>query len=331
MKPTRRYLIAQTLRVTCAQLGVSTERILARCGLPRDYLDHETRGVDARTWFAMAAAFEQEVDDPDLPLTLGREAARGPLQPALLAFACSPDIATGLERLKLFKPLVVPCDIVIDHNAERFSVRLLPSEPGIKVPPVTAAFEIAFFVAIMRNFTAHEVKPLVIGMPDPGYATDAFHAFVGAPIEQKPLAQFVLSTEDAHRPLVSADTDFYEVIERELLARLDLDKATATRERVQRELIELLPSGRVSIEAVCDRLRTSKRSLQRRLRSEETTFQSVLDETRAELALTYLRDQRLSVEETSYLLAYRDPNSFYRAFQDWTGMTPGQARLAPAG
>jgi AraC-like DNA-binding protein len=25
-------------------------------------------------------------------------------------------------------------------------------------------------------------------------------------------------------------------------------------------------------------------------------------------------------------LAYRDPNSFYRAFQDWTGMTPAQAR-----
>jgi AraC-like DNA-binding protein len=70
----------------------------------------------------------------------------------------------------------------------------------------------------------------------------------------------------------------------------------------------------------------SKRSLQRRLKDEGLTFQAILDDTRADLAMTYLRDQNLSAEEISYLLAYRDPNSFYRAFQDWTGMTPAQAR-----
>ena len=48
------------------------------------------------------------------------------------------------------------------------------------------------------------------------------------------------------------------------------------------------------------------------------------------MALVYLREQKLSTEETSFLLAYRDPNSFYRAFSDWTGMTPAEARAAPS-
>ena len=48
--------------------------------------------------------------------------------------------------------------------------------------------------------------------------------------------------------------------------------------------------------------------------------------TRSELAVSYLSKDELSVEEISHLLAYREPNSFYRAFQSWTGMTPLEAR-----
>ncbi len=42
--------------------------------------------------------------------------------------------------------------------------------------------------------------------------------------------------------------------------------------------------------------------------------------------MAYLSNRDLNTEEISFLLAFRDPNSFYRAFQDWTGMTPLQAR-----
>ena len=68
----------------------------------------------------------------------------------------------------------------------------------------------------------------------------------------------------------------------------------------------------------------------RALALEMETLREILDETRAALALIYLREHKLSAEETSFLLAYRDPNSFYRAFSDWTGMTPAEARAAPA-
>ena len=83
---------------------------------------------------------------------------------------------------------------------------------------------------------------------------------------------------------------------------------------------------RLRADAVCRQMVMSKRSLYRHLAREEVTFQSILDETRTELALHYLRQDDVSVEEISYLLAYSDPNSFYRAFRNWTGMTPLQAR-----
>ncbi|MCP4822157.1 MAG: helix-turn-helix transcriptional regulator [Shimia sp.] len=100
--------------------------------------------------------------------------------------------------------------------------------------------------------------------------------------------------------------------------------------RVRNALIELLPAGQASVDAVCGRLLTSRRSLQRHLSAEGETFQKVLDDTRSDLSMHYLRRGDMSVEEISYLLAYRDPNSFYRAFHGWTGMTPSQARLVEA-
>ena len=83
------------------------------------------------------------------------------------------------------------------------------------------------------------------------------------------------------------------------------------------------------MDCVAGRLGTSKRTLQRRLRSEQTTFQTVLGNTRAALARHYLLETRLSSAEISYLLGFEDPNSFFRAFHGWTGQTAEQFRNRP--
>jgi AraC-like DNA-binding protein len=54
---------------------------------------------------------------------------------------------------------------------------------------------------------------------------------------------------------------------------------------------------------VCAELGVSRRTLQRRLRDEATTFQEILDTTRKDLALRYLTKSTLANEEISFLLA----------------------------
>ena len=70
----------------------------------------------------------------------------------------------------------------------------------------------------------------------------------------------------------------------------------------------------------------STRTLQRRLQDENTSFQQLLDETRRELAMQFLRQKRMTLLEIAYLLGFADPSNFFRAFKRWFGMPPGQFR-----
>lgn len=329
MTQSRLYKIAANVRMTCNQLQISEARILERCRLPSDYLDSDERGVDTQTFLSVIEAFARECPDPDLPLRLGQSGTCGPFQPALLAFSASPDIYTGLQRLAVFKPLMVPVRLNFAETADAFTVGF-DIEGGHAAPKLLAAMEIIYFLDYARTFTAHQIVPRAVELPDLDYVTPAYREYVRGPIRRGPAPRLSFDMVDARRPLVSADTEFYKLVEAELLSRLNAgDADTPLGNRVRRALTDLLPSGTVSSDHIAAHLGYSKRTLQRRLRDEGTTFQAILDDTRAALAITYLRDQKLSAEETSYLLAYQDPNSFYRAFHDWTGMTPAQARSTP--
>ena len=80
-----------------------------------------------------------------------------------------------------------------------------------------------------------------------------------------------------------------------------------------------LPGSACAIDDVCRALGLSRRTLQRKLKEENTSFQQQLNHTRELLTKNYLRNTTLSAEDIAYLLGYQDLNSFYRALSLWTG------------
>ncbi len=82
----------------------------------------------------------------------------------------------------------------------------------------------------------------------------------------------------------------------------------------------------ISLDWASERLNMSAQTLHRRLRDEHTSFQTVKDAHRRELALRYLLDDYRSVEEVSTLVGFQEARSFTRAFRIWTGVTPRQYR-----
>lgn len=95
---------------------------------------------------------------------------------------------------------------------------------------------------------------------------------------------------------------------------------------LKRKLADLLARGEANADAACRALRLSRRTLQRRLKAEKTSFQKILNEVRAELAVKYLEDARLKSLEIAMLLGYSSLSSFTTAFKSWYDMPPAAYR-----
>jgi AraC-like DNA-binding protein len=105
-----------------------------------------------------------------------------------------------------------------------------------------------------------------------------------------------------------------------------LEGADLTRGRVEKLLEPLLHTGGAPMTDVARKLGVSRATLFRRLKAEGTSFERVLDELRHGLALRYVLDKKLRVNEAAYLLGFSDPASFSRAFKRWTGRSPREMR-----
>ena len=95
---------------------------------------------------------------------------------------------------------------------------------------------------------------------------------------------------------------------------------------LKRKLADLLARGEANADEACRALRLSRRTLQRRLKAEKTSFQKILNEVRAELAVKYLEDARLKSLEIAMLLGYSSLSSFTTAFKSWYNMPPAAYR-----
>lgn len=114
------------------------------------------------------------------------------------------------------------------------------------------------------------------------------------------------------------------------LCERELEQLTRTRslrERIIQLLGPLLNGGREpDLEEVAARLKLPTWTLRRKLAEEGTQFRAVLNDTRRDLAMTYIRDTELAFGEIAYLLGFASAEAFQRAFKRWTGQTPGEFR-----
>lgn len=98
---------------------------------------------------------------------------------------------------------------------------------------------------------------------------------------------------------------------------------------LQRELgsFFLGNSGRrCTADEAANALGLSRRTLFRRLEGEDTSFQDLLDQTRATLACEYLENTRLGVGDIAERCGFGDEANFRKAFRRWREVSPSAWR-----
>ena len=100
--------------------------------------------------------------------------------------------------------------------------------------------------------------------------------------------------------------------------------------RTQTETVlrQSLPFAGCDLRVVARMLQTPPRSLQHKLAEEGASFGEILDQVRADLALSYLRDSERSVAAVAEILQLTETSALTRAFCRWYGVSPRRAQAS---
>jgi AraC-like DNA-binding protein len=181
-----------------------------------------------------------------------------------------------------------------------------------------------------RMFYRADLNPLLVELQrsEPRDPVRYEH-FFGAPVHflaRENRIHHLRSQMEEPLPTANAQlADFNDRLALEYLARLKRSKVS---DRVRRIIVRQLASGDLTEESIAEELGTSLRNLQRRLKEEGTSYKDLIETTRRELAMSYIKQSHLSLGEITFMLGFSETSNFSRAFKRWTGMSPGAYRLA---
>ena len=267
--------------------------------------------------------------DPCFGLTAARQFQPAALQGLGFAWLASDTLRDALARLARYSRLI---NAVIDIRLEDVDnrVELIVRGPDAWPVSVPAAVDLgmAAFLQMCRITAGAAVNPVRVALQRPMPACAArFDEFFAAPIEYgAPDNRLCFDRQLIDSPLASAHPELARINDQtvvEYLARFDRANITM---QVRARIVEQLPDGAPHQDAIADALHVSSRSLQRKLKDEATSFRRLLEDTRRELAMQYIRESYRSIGEITYLLGFSEPGNFTRAFRRWTGRSPVEFR-----
>lgn len=133
----------------------------------------------------------------------------------------------------------------------------------------------------------------------------------------------VFRKADLDTPVQSADYSLLQHLLQFANLRLDnLQKRNTPVQQVSRIIINTLPD-RARVEDVARELNMGVRTLQRRLKYEDTSFRELLEDHLLDFARENIRKQaKPNLSEIAYLLNYSDLSAFSRAYRKHFGVPP---------
>jgi len=241
----------------------------------------------------------------------------------------SPTLRAALERFARYMRVVSDAaSIDLEDVEEGVRLRFGLFGGSYPIPRQRMEYDLLTILTFSRWVSARKIIPLTMNLvwKQPADLKPYQEAFQCPLVFDADFDGFVFAHGDldfalpAHNPMVAA---MHDNLVMERMARMD---GQSIAHRVREQIIVALPDGEPRREQIASALNLSDRTLQRRLREENTSYDRLLDTTRCELAQQYLARSTISVAEVAYLLGFADQSNFFRACKRWFEISPGQYR-----
>lgn len=315
------------------ELGGDPAEVLASAGLDAHALDH----ADNRIPFVAAARLLHHgaaaTQCPHFGLLAGRRWSLSHFGALGQLMLNAPTVGDALRSLAVFQRLHsdVGAAFLIEH-AGTASLGYAIYRDSVPYQPLVYDVAIAFAYNVLRElcglrWSASEVTLSRDDPPDP----TPYRAHFRAPVRfHAEYSAVRFPTRWLEQTIAGADPHRYQALSQALTA----DDRSELVGRLRRALRLLLIEGRSSGDDVAQALSLHRRTLNRRLKAQGTTFQKVLDEVRFEVARQLLEQTQAPIADVASALCYADVAAFAHAFRRWAGTSPAkwrESRATPAG
>lgn len=303
--------------------GLDPRTTLAEIGLPCDAKDGVISGVQFNTLLELCA---RRSANPLFGLQLGLQQGAQALGNLWYAIQNAGSVGEALQALIQY--------FHVHSNGAQLQLechggyaRLMYEVTDGEAHSVRQTVELAMGISahLMQGLLQHTWQPHSLQLRhSPVAEPSAYRRLLGiTPHFNNSVNAWVFDERLLNIPLSNADQRLRQLVREHLdeLARITLQELPSY---VQKLLRTWLPHGQVRIEQVAVHMQLSPRSLKRYLRTQNTSFQALLDDTRQALATRYLRESSLSLTQLAGLLGYADLSTFSRAFKRWNGISPQQ-------
>lgn len=311
------------------ELGGDVDELLARAHLSRASIgDHDTfisyRGV---TGVLEAAALATGAGD------FGRRLATRQgleiLGPLGVAARTAPTVGEALRSIEQYMTFYSPALAVgvrpePDTAMATFEWRILVERP----PVHRQAAELALGVTcrVFRLLAGPDFLPSTVQLRhEPLVDRADYVAYFGCPVEfSAPLNGFQFPAVILGRPLKS-DSAVHAVVQ-DYLNTIVVPTESNTVGEVIKLIRRMLPTGALDLDLVAAQLSQHRRTLQRQLAAQGTSFGRLVDDIRREEAERYLRDTDMPLGQLAGVLGLSEQSALTRACRRWFGATPSEVR-----
>ena len=190
---------------------------------------------------------------------------------------------------------------------------------------------IASILTISREVSTETVHPIAVYFKHsaPKSMTD-HETYFGCPVHfDSDRDALLISNDSLQAPNQQGDTGISKFFQSHLeneISKLK-DDTDVLDQQIRHYVSQSLSDGIPMLTEVAQHFGMSGRTLQRRLSELGYSYQTLVDESRRQLAERLLRETDFSLVEVAFMTGFSEQSAFARAFKRWAGHTPRNFRL----
>ncbi|HEY8128747.1 MAG TPA: AraC family transcriptional regulator, partial [Hyphomicrobium sp.] len=243
----------------------------------------------------------------------------------------APTLGAALETLVDLFPLHQQSSSMALKSSSDGLVRL---EYRIDAPQIVerrqdAELSLGMFLNLIREAMGQSWAPEEVHFehPKPEAWREHERAFAAPAFFSQPTNAIIFRPQALKHAMPAADPRLMSAMKL-CLERLSerQDVRFSITDRVRSAVRARLPEGFPQIEAIAAELRLPLSTVQRELHYDGLSYSTLVENTRRDLALSYVRQRQLSFSEIAFLVGYSELSAFSRAVRRWTGLSPRALR-----